>query len=280
MKETIGRLVAQFEQGVRSDEPELVRFKSIFLAALEAGRVRAAEPDGQGGWRVNTWVQQGILLIFKTDRLAGFSRGARDKASLAPRLLDQSCGNVRVVPGGSTVRAGAFVGNNVVLMPPSYMNIGSYLGDGSMLDSHALLGSCAQVGHKVHVSAGVILGGVLEPVGSRPVIIEDEVLIGGQCGIYEGVLVRRRAVLSSGTILNGSTKVYDAVRDRWLERTEGHPLEIPEGAVLVPGTRPLTAVGPRGQGVALSIAVIVKYRDASTDAKVTLNEVLHSEVTP
>ena len=246
------------------------------MAELEGGRVRAAEP-GPDGWRVNSWVKEGILLGFRLGRIvetdpAGPMRFF-DKDTLLPRRLAVKDG-VRLVPGGSSVRSGAFLAPGVVVMPPAYVNVGAYVGEGTLIDSHALVGSCAQVGRRVHLSAGAMLGGVLEPVGAMPVIVEDEVLIGGNCGVYEGAVVGRRAVLGSGVILTGSVTVYDVPRKTTYRRNGDQPLRIPEGAVVVPGSRRLLDVFAERHGLALYTPVIVKYRDEKTDAAASLEEAL------
>lgn len=248
-----------------------------FKAALERGELRAAEPDGQGGWRVNTWVKRGVLLGFRLGVVKEVGGGGAlpfvDKDTYGIRRFAPDDG-VRVVPGGSSVREGAYLGKGVICMPPMYVNAGAYVDDGTMIDSHALVGSCAQVGKRVHVSAGAQIGGVLEPAGALPVIIEDEVLVGGNTGVYEGTIVRTRAVLAPGTILTGGTAVVDLVHDRIYRRDGDQPLEIPAGAVVVPGTRPIRGgVGAR-LGVSLYAPIIVKYRDDRTDAAVRLEELL------
>ncbi len=246
-------------------------------AALSSGEVRAAEPDASAptGWRVNTWVKQGILLGFRfgdvVDASADHGRWPfADKDTLPLRRLDPA-GGVRIVPGGSTVRDGAFLGRGVICMPPMYINIGAYVGDGTMIDSHALVGSCAQIGQRVHVSAAAQIGGVLEPVGALPVVIEDDVLVGGNCGIYEGAIIKRRAVLASGTILTGSTPIYDIPNGRIIRPSDG-PLVVPEGAVVVPGTRPVTTGAGRDWGLSVATPIIVKYRDEKTDARTALED--------
>jgi 2,3,4,5-tetrahydropyridine-2-carboxylate N-succinyltransferase len=247
-----------------------------FLSALERGEVRAAEA-GPEGWRVNGWVKKGILLGFRLGRLVETAPAGPltfvDKDTLLPRRLGLGEG-VRVVPGGSAVRAGAYVAPGVVIMPPAYVNVGAWVGEGSMIDSHALVGSCAQVGRRVHLSAGAMLGGVLEPVGALPVIVEDEVLVGGNCGVYEGAMVGRRAVLGSGVILTGSVTVYDLVRQQTYRRTAQAPLRIPEGAVVVPGSRRLQDAFAERHGLTLYAPVIVKYRDEKTEASAALEEAL------
>ena len=245
-------------------------------AELSAGRVRAAEPDPAfpTGWRVNVWVKQGILLGFRFGDVVdmGIARGRWpffDKDTLPLKTFDASSG-VRIVPGGSSVREGAYLAPGVICMPPMYINVGAWVGAGTMVDSHALVGSCAQVGQRVHVSAAAQIGGVLEPVGAMPVIVEDDVLIGGNCGVYEGAIIRRRAVLASGTIITGSTPVYDLPNGRIITPEAGQPLIVPEGAVVVPGARAVTVGAGREWGLSLATPVIVKYRDERTDARTEL----------
>jgi 2,3,4,5-tetrahydropyridine-2-carboxylate N-succinyltransferase len=246
------------------------------MAELESGRVRAAEP-GPEGWRVNGWVKKGILLGFRLGRVVETEPAGPlrffDKDTLMPRRLTLADG-VRLVAGGSSVRSGAFVAPGVVIVPPAYVNVGAYVGEGALIDSHALVGSCAQVGKRVHLSAGAMLGGVLEPVGAMPVIVEDEVLVGGNCGVYEGAIVGRRAVLGSGVILTGSVTVYDVPRRTTYRRNGDQPLRIPEGAVVVPGSRRLMDSFAERYGLALYTPVIVKYRDEKTDAAASLEEAL------
>lgn len=246
--------------------------------ALERGIVRAAEPDPDAplGWRVNAWVKQGILLGFRLGVLIDSGSEALtfvDKHTFPARRFSASDG-VRVVPGGSSVRAGAFVSPGVVCMPPMYINAGAYVDDGTMVDSHALVGSCAQVGKRVHLSAAAQVGGVLEPVNAAPVIIEDDVLVGGNCGIYEGTLVRQRAVLAAGTILTRGTPVYDLVKGEVLRAEGDRPLVIPEGAVVVPGSRAVTHGKGLEWGVSLYTPVIVKYRDEKTELSLALEDLL------
>ena len=238
--------------------------------------MRAAEPDASApsGWRVNTWVKQGILLGFRSGVLvdASMDHGRvpffdKDTLPLKPLRLEH---NVRVVPGGSSVRDGAYLGEGVICMPPMYVNIGAYVGAGTLIDSHALVGSCAQVGARVHVSAAAQIGGVIEPVGALPVIVEDDVLVGGNTGIYEGAVIKARAVIAAGTVLTGSTPVYDLVHERILTPSPGEPLVIPEGAVVVPGARAVTVGIGRDWGLSLATPVIVKYRDAKTDTRTEL----------
>jgi len=251
-----------------------------FKEGLNEGRIRAAEPDpsSPSGWRVNAWVKKGILLGFRMGAMVGMGSGAADqplfdKATWPLKRLRVEDG-VRVVPGGSAIRDGCYVGRGVTCMPPMYINAGAWVGEGTMVDSHALIGSCAQVGRNCHISAGAQIGGVLEPVGALPVIIEDEVLVGGNCGVYEGTVVKRRAVLGAGTILTRSTPVYDLVRGAVYTAGEDTPLVIPEEAVVVPGSRAIQHGRGRDWGLSLYTPVIVKYRDARTDARIQLEELL------
>jgi 2,3,4,5-tetrahydropyridine-2,6-dicarboxylate N-succinyltransferase len=246
------------------------------VQALEAGEARAAEP-AEDGWRVNGWVKKGILLGFRLGRVVALDPAGPlqffDKDTLLPRRLALEDG-VRVVAGGTAIRSGAYLAPGVVVMPPAYVNIGAYVGEGTLIDSHALVGSCAQVGRRVHLSAGAMLGGVLEPVGAMPVIVEDEVLVGGNCGIYEGAIVGRRAVLGSGVILTGAVTVFDIPRKTAYRREGGRPLRIPEGAVVVPGTRRHADAFAERNGLGLYTPVIVKYRDEKTDGSTALEEAL------
>jgi 2,3,4,5-tetrahydropyridine-2-carboxylate N-succinyltransferase len=270
------RVERLFAAGAGADRDEARACFAELRAALARGAARAAEPDpgSPSGWRVNAWVKQGILLGFRHGdvvdasmdhgRLAFF-----DKDTLPLQRLDAAAG-VRIVPGGSAVRDGAYLARGVVCMPPMYVNIGAWVGEGSMIDSHALIGSCAQVGRGVHVSAGAQIGGVLEPVGALPVIVEDDVLVGGNTGLYEGAVVKARAVIAAGTILTGSTPVYDLPNERILRPAEGQPLVVPEAAVVVPGARAVSVGAGREWGLSLATPVIVKYRDAKTDARTAL----------
>ena len=244
--------------------------------ALSAGTVRAAEPDAAspGGWRVNTWVKQGILLGFRFGDMADVSMDHGklpfyDKDTLPLKRPGIGAG-VRIVPGGSAVRDGAYLAPGVICMPPMYVNIGAWVGEQTLIDSHALVGSCAQVGARVHISAAAQIGGVIEPVGALPVIVEDEVLIGGNTGIYEGAIIKTRAVIAAGTVLTGSTPVYDLVHGTVIKPTADLPLVIPEGAVVVPGARAVTAGKGPEWGLSLATPVIVKYRDSRTDTRTEL----------
>jgi len=251
-----------------------------FKQALNSGTVRSAEPDAsaRSGWRVNAWVKKGVLLGFRMGAVVDMSVDATrqpflDKATFPVKQFSARDG-VRIVPGGSSIRDGCFVGRGVTCMPPMYINVGTWVGDGTMIDSHALVGSCAQIGKNCHISAAAQIGGVLEPVGALPVIIEDDVLVGGNCGVYEGTVVKRRAVLGSGTILTRSTPVYDIVRGEVYAATDDEPLMIPEDAVVVAGSRAIAHGPGKEWGVSLYTPVIVKYRDSKTDAKIQLEDLL------
>jgi 2,3,4,5-tetrahydropyridine-2-carboxylate N-succinyltransferase len=274
LREQIEELAArednEFSRKARAVFDELKR-------ALNYGEVRAAERNADGKWIVNAWVKQGLLLGFRIGAITDMSEGEsfkffdKDTYPGRPTSIED---NVRIVPGGSTIRDGAYIAPGVVCMPPMFVNVGAYVGAGTMIDSHALVGSCAQIGCRVHISAAAQIGGVLEPVGAVPVIIEDDVLVGGNCGVYEGTIVRERAVLASGTILTGSTPVYDLVRGEIYQRAADGPLEIPAGAVVVPGARAVTTERGREWGLSLYAAVIVKYRDEKTDTAVRLEDYL------
>ncbi len=247
-------------------------------SAIERGEIRAAEPDAISavGWRVNAWVKQGILLGFRLGALHESAAGALsfvDKHTYPARLFSAAEG-IRVVPGGSSVRAGAYLARGVVCMPPMYINAGAFVDEGTMVDSHALVGSCAQIGKRVHLSAAAQIGGVLEPVNASPVVIEDDVLIGGNCGIYEGAIVRKGAVLAAGTILTRGTPVFDLVKGEVLRATADMPLIIPADAVVVPGSRAVKKGKGQEWGLSLYAAVIVKYRDDKTDLSTTLEDLL------
>ena len=251
-----------------------------FKAALNRGAIRAVEPDAsaKSGWRANPWVKKGILLGFRMGAIADMSIDAArqpffDKSTYPVRAFTASDG-VRIVPGGSSIRDGCFIGRGVICMPPMFVNVGAYVGEGTLIDSHALIGSCAQIGRNCHISAGAQIGGVLEPVGALPVVIEDEVLVGGNSGVYEGTVVKRRAVLGTGTILNRSIPVYDLVRDTVYTATDSEPLIVPEEAIVVPGSRAVSNPAGAKWGLSLQAAVIVKYRDSKTDARVQLEDLL------
>jgi 2,3,4,5-tetrahydropyridine-2-carboxylate N-succinyltransferase len=260
--------------------PEHFTLFNRFKDALNAGEIRAAQPDPSEsiGWRVNGWVKKGILLGFRLGSIVDMSINADrlpflDKSTYPVRHVTPEDG-VRIVPGGSSIRDGCYIGRGVTCMPPMYINAGAYVGDGTMVDSHALVGSCAQVGKNCHISAASQIGGVLEPVGALPVIVEDDVLIGGNCGVYEGTVVKNGAVLGTGTILNRSTPVYDLVRGEVYRATDDAPLVVPENAVLVAGSRAVTSGPGKEWGISIYTPVIVKYRDEKTGAKIQLEDLL------
>jgi 2,3,4,5-tetrahydropyridine-2,6-dicarboxylate N-succinyltransferase len=273
LEESVERLAAAGTEAARDQARQA--FASL-RAALSDGTVRAAEPDASspGGWKVNAWVKRGILLGFRfgdiIDMSADHGRWPFFDKDTLPLKAIGAWSAVRVVPGGSTVRDGAWLGRGVICMPPMFVNIGAYVGDETLIDSHALVGSCAQIGSRVHLSAAAQIGGVIEPVGALPVIVEDDVLVGGNCGVYEGTIVKRRAVLAAGTILTASTPLYDVPNDRIIEPVPGQPLIVPEGAVVVPGTRPVTSGKGREWGLSVATPIIVKYRDEKTSARTAL----------
>jgi 2,3,4,5-tetrahydropyridine-2-carboxylate N-succinyltransferase len=254
----------------------LRRLVADLKAGLNDGSIRAAEKEGDR-WVPRPWVKRGILLGFRVGvtrkTLVGSSFPFFDKDTFPVQALTLDSG-VRIVPGGTAVRDGCYVGRGVTIMPPSYINVGAWVGEGTLIDSHVLIGSCAQIGRRVHVSAGAQIGGVLEPVGELPVVIEDEVLVGGNCGVYEGAIVRERAVLAAGVILTGGTPVYDVVRGEEYRKRPGRPLEIPAGAVVVPGSRAIREGKGAEWGLSLQTPVIVKYRDEKTDASAALEDLL------
>ena len=251
-----------------------------FKQALNRGEIRAANPDTQspGGWRAEPWIKKGILLGFRMGHITDMSIDTArqpyfDKSTYPPRQFSPTDG-IRIVPGGSSIRDASYLARGVICMPPMFVNVGAYIAENTMIDSHALIGSCAQIGKNCHISAATQIGGVLEPVGALPVIIEDEVMVGGNCGVYEGTIIKTRAVLGTGTILNRSIPVYDLVHDQILTANEAAPLIIPEGAVVVPGSRAITTQPAAKWHLSLQCAVIVKYRDAKTDSRVTLEDLL------
>ena len=270
------KIAAHVAAGASVDRDEVRATFAELREALSSGQVRAAEPDPSSpvGWRVNTWVKQGILLGFKFGDTADVSMDHGrwpfyDKDTLPLKRPGVAAG-IRIVPGGSAVRDGAYVAPGVICMPPMYINIGAYVGEQSLIDSHALVGSCAQIGARVHVSAGAQIGGVIEPVGALPVIIEDDALVGGNTGVYEGAIVKARAVIAAGTVLTGSTPVYDLVRGDIIKPTSDRPLVVPEGAVVVPGARAVSAGKGLEWRLSLATPVIVKYRDSRTDTRTEL----------
>jgi 2,3,4,5-tetrahydropyridine-2-carboxylate N-succinyltransferase len=273
LEDDINKLVAD---GAATDRDAARDAFARLRAALAAGEVRAAERDATtaSGWRVNAWVKQGILLGFRFGNIADVSMDHGrwpfyDKDTLPLRKPGLGAG-IRVVPGGSAIRDGAYVAPGVICMPPMYVNIGAWIGEGSLIDSHVLVGSCAQIGARVHISAGAQIGGVIEPVGALPVIVEDDVLVGGNTGVYEGAVIKARAVVGAGTVLTGSTPVYDLVRGDIIKPTADRPLVIPEGAVVVPGARAVAGGKGPEWGLSLATPVIVKYRDSRTDTRTEL----------
>ena len=270
LKSAIERLASL---GEVEHKPEARTIFLQFRDELTQGKIRAAEKRS-GRWTVNGWVKQGILLGFRLGELSEMQESVLsfvDKNTFPVRRFSLS-DNLRVVPGGSSVRTGAYVASSVICMPPMFINVGAYVDEGTMVDSHALVGSCAQIGKRVHISAAAQIGGVLEPINGRPVIIEDDVLVGGNCGVYEGTLVRRGAVLGAGTILTRSTPVHDIVRGDVYRATPDKALEIPEGAVVVPGSRSVSKGKALELGVSLYTPVIVKYRDEKTERGVELED--------
>jgi 2,3,4,5-tetrahydropyridine-2-carboxylate N-succinyltransferase len=274
------QIEALFDAPPASYTAEHFALFEAFKAGLNRGEIRAAEPDAASptGWRVNPWVKKGILLGFRMGAIVDMSVDARrqpffDKSTFPVQAISAADG-VRIVPGGSSIRDGAHIARGVICMPPMFVNVGAYVDENTLIDSHALVGSCAQVGRNCHISAAAQLGGVLEPIGALPVIIEDDVLVGGNCGVYEGTIVKRRAVLGTGTILNRSIPVYDLARDAVYSAKDDQPLVIPEDAVVVPGSRAVTHPAAAKWGLSLQAAVIVKYRDAKTGARVQLEDLL------
>ena len=259
-----------------SDEDRVVYEE--FKMALRRGKIRSAERGVDGNWHANTWVKKGILLGFRMGKMVEMSMPTetlqffdKDTFPLRPMTLDDG---VRIVIGGSAIRDGSYVAKGVVVVPPAYINVGSYVDEGAMVDSHALVGSCAQIGKRVHLSAAAQIGGVLEPVGAVPVIIEDDVMVGGNTGVYEGTIVRERAVLGTGVILTRSTPVFDLPNERIIKAEDGKPLEIPAGAVVVQGSRNVTNDFGKSHGLSIYCPIIVKYRDEKTDASTKLEDYL------
>jgi 2,3,4,5-tetrahydropyridine-2,6-dicarboxylate N-succinyltransferase len=269
-----------FDENPAAYAPEHFRLFQQLKDALNTGTARAAEPDpgSPTGWRVNPWVKKGILLGFRMGTIVDMSVDSSrqpffDKSTYPVKRFTAESG-ARIVPGGSSIRDGSFVGKQVICMPPMYINVGAHIRDGTLIDSHALVGSCAQIGERCHISAAAQIGGVLEPVGAMPVVIEDDVLIGGNCGVYEGTIVKQRAVLGTGTILNRSTPVYDVVTGAVHTSSDELPLVIPENAVVVAGSRGIMRGTGKDWSLSLYTPVIVKYRDAKTDARIQLEDLL------
>lgn len=273
LQQDIERLVSQTEFSTEDRE-----VYEVFKTALRRGDIRSAEKDSEGNWNANAWVKQGILLGFRMGKMVEMSKQTetlqffdKDTFPLRPMTLDDG---VRIVMGGSAIRDGSYVAPSVVVVPPAYINVGSYVDEGTMVDSHALVGSCAQIGKRVHLSAAAQIGGVLEPVNATPVIIEDDVLVGGNTGVYEGTIVREKCVLASGVILTRSTPVFDLPNQRVIKSVDGGSLEIPVGAVVVQGSRAVTNDFGRDNGLSIYCPIIVKYRDDKTDASTKLEDYL------
>jgi 2,3,4,5-tetrahydropyridine-2,6-dicarboxylate N-succinyltransferase len=259
-----------------TDRGEAVRVIGLFLVELEKGTVRAAMRDDMGVWKTQSWVKEGILAAFRFGILAEFASGSLsfvDKDTIPARRFKVQDG-IRIVPGGSSIRRGAFVGKGVVMMPPAFVNVGAFVDEDTMIDSHALVGSCAQIGKRVHLSAAAQIGGVLEPIGNIPVIIEDDVVVGGNTGIYEGTIVRTRAVIGAGVVITGSTPVYDIVRGQVYRKAPDRPLEIPYCAFVVPGSRKMKGAFAELHDLQINTPMIVKYRDEKTDSSTALEEAL------
>lgn len=271
MKETILKL---YEERPTSYTNEHRKLFSDFLTALNKGEIRACEPQANG-WKVNGWVKMGILVGFRMGELTAIPYSEHkqffDKDTIQERQFSLK-DKIRIVPGGSSARNGCYLAPGVTIMPPAFINIGAYVDSGTMVDSHALVGSCAQIGKNVHLSAGAMIGGVLEPVGSRPVIVEDDVFVGGNTGIYEGIILQSKAVIASGCIITSSTTIYDSVNKCFLEKDGGGSFTIPTGAVVVPGSRPLKS----DKSFQISCPIIIKYRDSKTDSSVQLENDLRS----
>ncbi len=273
MRESIEKLTAKTEFG-----PEDRAVFEEFKAALRRGEIRSAEKDAEGNWQANAWVKQGILAGFRMGAMVEMSQACEtlrffDKETYPLRPMSLA-DKVRIVPGGSTIRDGSYVAPNVVLMPPCYVNVGAYVDEGTMIDSHALVGSCAQIGKRVHLSAAAQIGGVLEPVGAVPVVIEDDVLVGGNTGVYEGTFVRAGAVLASGVILTRSTPLFDLPNSTVIKAEGDRPLEVPAGAVVVQGSRAISSGFGKENGLSIYAPIIVKYRDERTDASTRLEDYL------
>jgi len=275
LKENIENLFGEEKDEFTTGDREIF---DAFKTALRRGEIRAAEKDSDGVWQTNVWVKQGILLGFKMGKMVTMSFSGEtfqffDKETfpLRPMNLDNK---IRIVPGGTTIRDGCYVAENVVLMPPSYVNVGAFVDEGTMIDSHALVGSCAQIGKRVHISAAAQIGGVLEPINANPVVIEDDCLIGGNTGVYEGVIVREKCVLASGVILTRSTPLFDLVKGEIYKSDDAKPLEVPTGAVVVQGSRQITSGFGKENGLSIYAPVIVKYRDERTDAATKLEDYL------
>ena len=280
MPSRLEEIESLFDSPPAAFRPEDQQLFQLFKDALNAGAVRAAQPDAKSGtgWRVNPWVKKGILVGFRMGKMveSGPSPARQpffDKSTFPQKVMSLANG-VRIVAGGSSIRDGSYVAKGVVCAPPMFINVGAYVDENTMVDSHALIGSCAQIGRNCHISAAAQIGGVLEPVGALPVIVEDNVMVGGNSGVYEGTVVKANAVLGTGTILNRSTPVYDLVRDKVYTATDDAPLVIPESAIVVPGSRAVTHPLGKKHGLSLYAAVIVKYRDSKTESRVRIEDLL------
>jgi 2,3,4,5-tetrahydropyridine-2-carboxylate N-succinyltransferase len=271
------KILDLYDNKISLSKSEMNDLFSNFIDLLNTGKIRAAERNEDGSWKTNIWIKKGILSLFKNGVITDYSTDNNfkffDKDTLPVKPVSIEDG-IRIVPGGSTIRTGCYIAKGVICMPPMYINIGSYIDEGTMVDSHALVGTCAQVGKRVHISAASQIGGVLEPPGARPVVIEDDVMIGGNCGVYEGALIRRRAVLASGVVITNSTKIYDLVNEKVIAATPGNPLEIPESAVIVNGARAINSAFAKENGLSIYSPMIIKYRDEKTDAKTALEDTL------
>jgi 2,3,4,5-tetrahydropyridine-2-carboxylate N-succinyltransferase len=277
MTDLLDRIDAHFDTPAADLGDDAMSDFQAFLDELEAGTIRSAERREDGEWVVNPSVKRGILLGFRLGKVTEFESATlqfSDKHTYPTQKVPVVERNVRIVPGGNSIRRGSYIGNNVVMMPPAFVNAGAYVGDGTIIDSHALVGSCAQIGERVHISAGVQIGGVLEPIGQTPVIVEDGAMLGGNSGIYEGVRVRKNAVIAAGCVVTASTPVFDLVNETVYRSTPEKPLEIPENAVVIPGSRPAKGDFAAAHGLQMAALLIIKYRDASTDSRTALEDLL------
>jgi len=276
MKDFAQKIIEAYSLKSKEFDSEVHQIFGLFKEYLNSGKIRAAEKRN-GEWYVVDWVKKGILLGFRLGQLVDYSINTDfryfDKSTYPLKKFVVS-DKIRQVPGGSSIRDGSYVSPGVVIMPPAYVNVGAYIDEGTMVDSHVLVGSCAQIGKKVHLSASSQIGGVLEPIGALPVIIEDNVLVGGNCGIYEGTIIKENSVMGAGTILTGSTRVYDLVKNKIYQKSESKPLVIPAGAVVVPGSRPVKNSFAEQHGISIYTPIIIKYRDKKTSAATALENEL------
>lgn len=278
MTDLLDRIDSHFEKPASELGEEAKEDFLAFLDELEAGEIRSATRDEAGEWHVNPSVKRGVLLGFRLGKVVEFDAGESlqfsDKDTYPVQQVPVIERNVRIVPGGNSIRRGSYIGHNVVMMPPAFVNAGAYVGNGTIIDSHALVGSCAQVGERVHISAGVQIGGVLEPIGQTPVIIEDGAMLGGNSGVYEGVRVGKNAVIAAGCVVTASTPVFDLVKEEVYRSTPEAPLQIPENAVVIPGSRPAKGDFAKQHGLQMAALLIIKYRDDSTDSRTALEDLL------